>query len=59
MAWGRNRQGPSEDPGAGMVDDGRHWQYVMNADGSRSSTKVPCDCGQGGEHDGPVPDSPY
>jgi hypothetical protein len=59
MPFGRSKPQPSPDPGPGMLDNGKHWQYVMNADGSRSSTKIPCACAQGAEHDGPVPDPSY
>jgi hypothetical protein len=54
--FGRKRQEPSPDPGPGMLDDGRHWAYLMTQDGQRTSTKEPCNCPIGAEHDGRTAD---
>lgn len=33
-----------------------HWEWVMNADGTRSTTRMACRCPAGTAHDGPVPE---
>jgi hypothetical protein len=34
----------------GQLSDGRHWKRILNADGTQSTTSVPCDCSATGEH---------
>jgi hypothetical protein len=56
--FGRKGRSAGADLPEGQISDGKHFAIKMNADGSATTTKVPCNCSIGTTHEGPIPDPP-